>query len=71
MGLVRPELRHGIIGRRIAVVEGRDLSPLGQAISAVVNVSVQPVQRIYAEGGPDETLEEAEHRQDGEDSQLV
>jgi UDP:flavonoid glycosyltransferase YjiC (YdhE family) len=58
-------------GGRIAVVEGRDLPPLRQAIGAVIDVSAQPVQRAHAEVGPDETLQEAEHRQNGEDNQLV
>src|SRR5215469_3668415 len=70
MGLVRPKLSHGFIEGRIAVVKGRDLPPLGQAIGAVVNISAQTVQRGHAEVGPDETLEDTERRQSRDDSQL-
>jgi hypothetical protein len=71
MGLVRPNLRHGIIARRIAVVEGRYLLPLRQAIGAVVNIPVQPVRCAHSKAGTDETLEDAERRQCREDSCLI
>jgi len=70
MGLVRPSFRHGIVGGRIAVVEGRYLLPLRQAIGAVVNIAVQPVRCAYAKAGTDEMLEDAERRQCREDSCL-
>jgi len=71
MGLVRPKLSHGFIEGRLAVVKGRNLLPLGQAIGAIVNISAQPVQRAHAEVRPDETLEDTERRQSRDDSQLV
>ena len=68
MGLVRPNLRHGIVARRVAVVEGRYLLPLRQAVGAVVDITAQPVQRADAEVGNDKTLEDADRGQCREES---